>query len=62
MDRPFVEATGLDQNWGVFAPNPRRQGIELEARIVFADGTRAVWTHPKGDPVIHAYRTVRWRK
>src|SRR5690349_17596288 len=54
--------TGLDQGWGLFAPNPRRQQIDISARVEFADGSSAVWRIPRGGPVIAASEDYRWRK
>lgn len=59
--RPYVNATGLDQNWGVFAPPPR-QLIVLQARIAYEDGTQRTWFLPRGGPLLDAYWDYRWRK
>ena len=59
---PYVRATGLDQNWGVFAPDPRRQTVELLANIQYADGTRRRWRPPTGNALFGAYWDYRWRK
>jgi hypothetical protein len=59
---PLVNATGLDQTWAVFAPDPPRQELELEARIVYDDGTQRTWRVPTGDPVVGGYRDYRWLK
>lgn len=60
--RPVLDLTGLHQNWNLFAPNPRRVTLHLEARITYADGTTETWQPPKGDPFVGVYRTFRWRK
>lgn len=61
--RPFVETVGLDQNWSVFAPNPRRLTLDLSARIEFADGTSTTWHLPlHANPILAPYRTYRWQK
>ena len=59
---PFLLATGLDQDWGVFAPDPRRKVIELSGRIVYPGGAVERWHVPDGDPLIGAYWDYRWRK
>ncbi len=59
--KPYVNATGLDQSWGVFAPPPRRLVI-LQARIAYDDGTHRTWFLPRGGPVLDAYWDYRWRK
>lgn len=60
--KPLVNAAGLDQTWAVFAPDPPRQELELEARIAYVDGTERIWRVPTGDPVVGAYRDYRWLK
>ena len=59
---PYMQALALDQNWAVFAPDPRRQVIDMEARIQYEDGTFATWTFPRGNPVFGEYWDYRWRK
>jgi hypothetical protein len=60
--RPYVYATGLDQNWGVFAPNPRSVTMEMYARVTYADDSHRIWHVPSGGPVLGAYWDFRWRK
>ena len=55
-----VRATGLDQDWGVFAP-PRDISLEVEARVDYADGTSAVVRAPNR-PGIGSYADYRWHK
>jgi hypothetical protein len=59
---PYVNATGLNQNWSVFAPEPRRSTIVLEARITYADGVRETWRAPARNAVVGGYSDYRWRK
>jgi hypothetical protein len=59
---PFLDVTGLHQNWNLFAPDPRRITLQLEARIVYADGQTVLWHPSVGDPVVGVYATFRWRK
>ena len=59
---PYLTATGLDQNWGVFAPDSRRSVLALVARVRYADGSTAEWRMPEGGPVLGAYSDYRWRK
>ena len=59
---PYLEATGIHQVWGVFAPDPRRTVLFLEARVRFADGSTSTWRPPDGLPFPDSYRDVRWRK
>jgi hypothetical protein len=59
---PFLRATGLDQDWRVFAPDPRQTSLRLEARIRYEDGRVATWRPPSGGDVAGAYWDYRWRK
>lgn len=59
---PYVDMTGLGQNWGVFSPNPRRIAIDLHARITYTDGDRERWELPDPGPWSGTYRRYRWRK
>ena len=60
--QPLLDTTGLNQNWNLFAPNPRRSTLRLEARIDYADGSTSVWRTPISDPFVGTYRAFRWRK
>lgn len=59
---PYVRAAGLDQNWGVFAPDPRRHTLEVVARIQYADGTEKTLSVPRGGRLAGGYWDYRWRK
>jgi hypothetical protein len=59
---PYVRAVGLDQNWGVFAPDPRRTTLDFRARVQFADGTTEMWRVPRGGDLFGAYWDYRWLK
>lgn len=59
---PYANATGLDQDWAVFAPEPRRRVIDLEGRVRYADGSTSVWRIPTADDFIGPYWDYRWRK
>lgn len=58
---PFLVATGLDQRWGVFSPNPRQDTAFVSARVVHADGTVAVYPIPGGTG-LSEYWDYRWLK
>ena len=62
VTRPYATALGLDQNWGVFAPDPRPQTIDMRARIFYADGTAEWWELPERNPIFGEYVDYRWRK
>lgn len=60
--QPYLNAVGLDQNWSLFAPNPRRVVIDVSAAVTYDDGRVAQWTFPHDGALIGAYRDYRWRK
>jgi hypothetical protein len=60
--RPVVNALGLNQNWNVFAPDPRRQSIGLEARVTMSDGSQRIWRPYRGGDLVGSYRDYRWGK
>jgi hypothetical protein len=59
---PYVNTLGIEQNWGVFAPDPRRQTIDPYARVTMSDGSQTTYRMPSGDPVVGGYWDYRWRK
>jgi hypothetical protein len=59
---PYVNSLGLDQTWSVFAPDPRRVSLDMEARITYSNGETATWTVPRGGSLIGSYWDYRWRK
>jgi hypothetical protein len=61
-NRLYLYGAGLDQSWEVFAPDPRRETIEVSARVDFADGSQATWRVPTRNPVIGEYTDYRWLK
>lgn len=61
--RPVVWAVGLDQNWGVFAPNPRAISIDLHAEVDLDNGEVVIWRPPTmSEPLVSPWRVYRWRK
>jgi len=60
--RPVRNGVGLDQAWGVFAPDPRSTVYDFEARITYDDGKKELWRFPNGDPIISSYRDYHWQK
>jgi hypothetical protein len=60
--RPYVNLTSLDQNWGVFSPDPRRISIDILARVRYADGGEETLHVPRGNDVYGGYWDYRWWK
>jgi hypothetical protein len=58
--QPFVNATGLDQNWGIFS-QPRTTSAYVDAHVDFADGSSLVVGIPSS-PGLSAYADYRWQK
>jgi hypothetical protein len=58
----MVRILGVEQEWGVFAPDPRPTSLQLEARVTFVNGTTATWHLPEGSNVGENLRYYRWRK
>jgi hypothetical protein len=62
VTQPYLEATGLDQNWRVFAPNPRQTSLRVHARVAYRDGSQAIWRPPRGGDLVGSYWDYRWAK
>lgn len=60
--QPYLNALGLDQNWALFAPDPRRVVIDVFGEVTFRDGQKAVWRFPHDGALFGDYRDYRWRK
>ena len=59
---PYLHATGLDQAWRLFAPEPRRYTIGLRATVTYADGTAETWRPPVGGDLVDGYWDYHWQK
>ena len=53
---------GLDQDWALFAPDPRRFSVGVYARVTYEDGRQRVITPPHNGRLLTPYRTYRWQK
>ena len=53
---------GLDQDWALFAPDPRTFSVGVYARITYADGRERVRVPPHNGHLLAPYRTYRWQK
>ena len=62
--RPYMTLTGLNQGWLMFAPEPYKLDVYVEARIHYADGSVRSWTYPRMEtlPYEERYRSERYRK
>jgi hypothetical protein len=59
---PVVQGVGLEQDWALFAPDPRAFGVGVFATITYRDGHTKRWTPPHNGLVLAPYRTYRWQK
>jgi hypothetical protein len=60
--QPYINAVGLDQNWGVFAPDPRREVLGLDVRMTYRDLDAENWRPPVRGDLIGTYSDYRWQK
>jgi hypothetical protein len=58
----LIRLVATEQQWGVFAPDPRQTSLRIEGRVTFEDGSTAVWHLPEGPRVGANLRFYRWRK
>ena len=57
-----AHSLGYDQDWSVFAPNPRAENFRVDATLTYPDGSTGRWDVPKGSPWWDAYNDYRWQK
>lgn len=53
---------GLDQDWALFAPDPRAFSVGVYARISYSDGRERIRVPPHNGHLLAPYRTYRWQK
>jgi hypothetical protein len=53
---------GLDQDWALFAPDPRTFSVGVYARITYADGHEKIKVPPHNGHLVAPYRNYRWQK
>jgi hypothetical protein len=59
---PVVQGLGLEQDWALFAPNPRAFGVGVYATLTYRDGHTTRWEPPHNGLLLAPYRTYRWQK
>ncbi len=62
--RPYMLWAGLFQAWDMFAPEPSKLNLYVEARITFRDGQTRVWKFPRMQELgfVERYIKERYRK
>jgi hypothetical protein len=53
---------GLDQDWALFAPDPRTFSVGVYARITYVDGKERIRVPPHNGHLLAPYRNYRWQK
>ncbi|MCU1594329.1 MAG: hypothetical protein JWO12_1721 [Frankiales bacterium] len=59
---PLVQAVGLEQDWALFAPDPRGFSVGVYATVTHAGGRTERWQPPHNGLLVAPYRTYRWQK
>jgi hypothetical protein len=57
-----VQAVGLEQDWALFAPDPRSFGVGVYATVTHRGGRVETWEPPHNGLLLSPYRTYRWQK
>ena len=57
-----VQGLGLEQDWALFAPNPRSYSVGVYATITHRSGRVETWVPPHNGLLLTPYRTYRWQK
>jgi len=60
--KPLMLGLGLQQDWGLFSPDPPGGSVFVDVVVRRADGSDARITLPGSDPWLGALRDYRWRK
>lgn len=58
----LVQALGLEQDWALFAPDPRGFSVGVYATVTHRDGRTTRWRPPHNGLLLAPYRTYRWQK
>jgi hypothetical protein len=59
---PFATASGLEQVWQMYAPDPVRRFEILEIHVTMADGSDRMWSFNEGDRVLGPFHWYHWQK
>jgi hypothetical protein len=59
---PVVQAAGLEQDWALFAPDPRAFGVSTYATVTHRDGRTQTYRPPHNGLLLAPYSTYRWQK
>jgi hypothetical protein len=59
---PIASASGVDQRWQMYAPDPVQRLEFVDVHVTMADGTDRVWAMREDHPVIGQFTWYRWQK
>jgi hypothetical protein len=60
--QPLAIASGTDQVWTMYAPDPIKRIEALEIHVTMADGSDRTWSFTQGDRVIGQFHWYHWQK
>jgi len=60
--RPLAVASGTEQVWQMYAPDPIKRTEILEVHVTMADGSDRVWSFSKGDRFLGPFHWYHWQK
>lgn len=60
--RPLAVASGTEQVWQMYAPDPIQRTEILEVHVTMADGSDRVWSFNKGDLLLGPFHWYHWQK
>jgi hypothetical protein len=59
---PIAVASGTEQVWQMYAPDPIQRTEILEVHVTMADGSDRVWSFNKGDLLLGPFHWYHWQK
>jgi hypothetical protein len=64
LSGPYMRITGLWQGWDMFAPEPMRLRVHVEAQVTRRDGSTVMWKVPDLETLglFERYQKERYRK
>jgi hypothetical protein len=60
--RPIAVASGTEQVWQMYAPDPIQRTEILEVHVTMADGSDRVWSFNKGNLLLGPFHWYHWQK
>lgn len=59
---PIVQSLGLEQDWALFAPDPRGFSVGVYVTLTYTDGHTRQIQPPHNGLLLSPYRSYRWQK